>query len=210
VATTSYVRDVLLLRAHKEVLFFASPFFEAALSGNWSETGRPPSMSSIITISQPPSVPGDKSMHEATEMTFAPMDPEGEPEELELILDVVRGDSVGTSWDESSIEGGSSSEAKAKAIDDSLAKLQSGTISPRASYESTLCEDSSDEANPPASPERSKVTASKKLAQSMSRKSGRNIPDAVIVLKEERVCSLAFVNCSTISRDSRQAHSTIS
>ncbi|KAF9070079.1 hypothetical protein BDP27DRAFT_1324257 [Rhodocollybia butyracea] len=50
--------------AHKEVLVFASPFFEAALSGNWSETEgegpvdtpseksslRPPS---LITISQP-------------------------------------------------------------------------------------------------------------------------------------------------------------
>lgn len=34
-------------RAHKEVLYFASPFFQAALSGNWSETGRP---SSVITI----------------------------------------------------------------------------------------------------------------------------------------------------------------
>jgi len=33
--------------AHKEVLYFASPFFQAALSGNWSETGRP---SSVITI----------------------------------------------------------------------------------------------------------------------------------------------------------------
>jgi len=35
--------------AHKEVLYFASPFFQAALSGNWSETGRP---SSVITIAQ--------------------------------------------------------------------------------------------------------------------------------------------------------------
>ena len=29
------------------MLYFASPFFQAALSGNWSETGRP---SSVITI----------------------------------------------------------------------------------------------------------------------------------------------------------------
>ena len=36
-------------RAHKEVLFFASPFFEAALSGDWAETGRPQSVSSVIT-----------------------------------------------------------------------------------------------------------------------------------------------------------------
>ena len=38
---------ILCRRAHKEVLYFASPFFQAALSGNWSETGRP---SSVITI----------------------------------------------------------------------------------------------------------------------------------------------------------------
>jgi len=43
-----------LRRAHKEILFFASPFFEAALSGHWLETGRPASIaSSVITISQP-------------------------------------------------------------------------------------------------------------------------------------------------------------
>ncbi|KAF8342194.1 uncharacterized protein EI90DRAFT_2988693 [Cantharellus anzutake] len=43
---------------HKEVLFFASPFFEAALSGGWRETGRRASVaSSIITISQPPQIP---------------------------------------------------------------------------------------------------------------------------------------------------------
>lgn len=39
--------------AHKEVLYFASPFFQAALSGGWLETGRPPSLSSMITISRP-------------------------------------------------------------------------------------------------------------------------------------------------------------
>ncbi|KAG8960162.1 hypothetical protein FRC03_006992 [Tulasnella sp. 419] len=44
--------------AHKDILVFASPFFEAALSGCWAETGRPSSLSSVITISQPPTVPG--------------------------------------------------------------------------------------------------------------------------------------------------------
>lgn len=62
-------------RAHKEVLFFASPFFEAALSGSWLETGRPPSMSSVITISQPPSVPGSQSNPDASAaMSFTPED----------------------------------------------------------------------------------------------------------------------------------------
>ncbi|KAF9227152.1 hypothetical protein BS17DRAFT_775052 [Gyrodon lividus] len=59
--TVKIVVESTTFWAHKEVLFFASPFFEAALSGNWLETGRPPSMSSVITISQPPTIPGDKS-----------------------------------------------------------------------------------------------------------------------------------------------------
>ncbi|THH33251.1 hypothetical protein EUX98_g893 [Antrodiella citrinella] len=62
--------------AHKEVLYFASPFFEAALSGNWAETGRPTSMSSVITIPQPPSIPGGESRNSdcSTEISFAPVD----------------------------------------------------------------------------------------------------------------------------------------
>jgi hypothetical protein len=75
----------VFLRAHKEVLWFASPFFQAALSGNWAETGRPLSMSSVITISQPPIVPGDKIHPDApTAMTFAPMDPDLDPDELDI------------------------------------------------------------------------------------------------------------------------------
>jgi hypothetical protein len=76
-----------LLRAHKEVLWFSSPFFQAALSGNWAETGRPLSMSSVITISQPPVVPGDKIHPDApTAMTFAPVDPDLDPDELDIDL----------------------------------------------------------------------------------------------------------------------------
>ena len=70
-------------RAHKEILVFASPFFDAALSGryavhelflntvniqyysSWSETNaRPVSMSSIITIQQTPTVHGEHSFDE--------------------------------------------------------------------------------------------------------------------------------------------------
>ncbi|KIJ39482.1 hypothetical protein M422DRAFT_32725 [Sphaerobolus stellatus SS14] len=73
---------------HKDILVFASPFFEAALSGNWSETGRPLSMSSVITISQPPSVPdGDKTILEPSEgVVFAPppdSDSDGESDDNE-------------------------------------------------------------------------------------------------------------------------------
>lgn len=67
--------------AHKEILWFASPFFQAALSGDWAETNaseghRPTSMNSVITISQPPSVPGQDHAHAETEIQFA------KPEEL--------------------------------------------------------------------------------------------------------------------------------
>ncbi|KAF8461798.1 hypothetical protein DFH94DRAFT_699953, partial [Russula ochroleuca] len=73
--------------AHKEVLWFASPFFQAALSGNWAETGRPLSMSSVITISQPPTVPGDKIHPDApTAMTFAPVDPDVDSDDLDADL----------------------------------------------------------------------------------------------------------------------------
>ncbi|KAI0256417.1 hypothetical protein BJV78DRAFT_464591 [Lactifluus subvellereus] len=83
--TVKIVVESTTFWAHKEVLWFASPFFQAALSGNWSETGRPLSMSSVITISQPPTVPGDKTHPDApTAMTFAPVDPDLDPEELDI------------------------------------------------------------------------------------------------------------------------------
>ncbi|KAH0828044.1 hypothetical protein J3R83DRAFT_3694 [Lanmaoa asiatica] len=73
--TVKIVVESTTFWAHKEVLFFASPFFEAALSGSWLETGRPPSMSSVITISQPPSVPGRKSNSDLpAAMSFTPED----------------------------------------------------------------------------------------------------------------------------------------
>ncbi|KAI0259254.1 hypothetical protein BC834DRAFT_1035987 [Gloeopeniophorella convolvens] len=66
--------------AHREVLWFASPFFQAALSGNWAETGgRPGSVSSVITpqsrpLPVPVLVPGDKPHAHAHATTFAPVD----------------------------------------------------------------------------------------------------------------------------------------
>jgi len=151
--------------AHKEVLYFASPFFEAALSGNWAETaetGRPPSMSSIITISQPPSNPGDRSNHEApAEVTFAPMeDPENGPEDTDTSKDAE--DSAPVSEGEGS-DTDAAKEAKAQAIDESLAKLQSRS---RSSTDAT----------------RVKVAP----AQATVKRRVKNGPDAVIVLKEER------------------------
>lgn len=44
-------------------------------------------MSSVITISQPPVVPGDKIHPDApTAMTFAPVDPDLDPDELDIDL----------------------------------------------------------------------------------------------------------------------------
>ncbi|KAJ7594852.1 hypothetical protein C8J56DRAFT_1023330 [Mycena floridula] len=147
--------------AHKEVLFFASPFFEAALSGNWAETGRPPSMSSVITISQPPSIPGDRSIREPpTEMTFAPMDPDMDPEDLECLVEFPKGEDGAPSESETS----DTDSVKARARDDSLAKLQSA---PPVTVTDT------------DKPRERSTT--KKLKKRL-----RNCPDAVIVLKEER------------------------
>ncbi|KAG6862219.1 hypothetical protein C0995_002149 [Termitomyces sp. Mi166 len=160
--------------AHKEVLFFASPFFEAALSGNWSETGpgRPPSMSSVITISQPPSVPGEKTKpmtDTSTEMTFAPMD-----QDIESELDAIAEHEVppvSDSEDGHSQIAGSESDAVtnlpdqvARARDNSLAKLQ-------------------------GSDEMGEGSRQRKRASEPSQCKRPRLghgPDAVIVLKEER------------------------
>ncbi|KAF9807581.1 hypothetical protein IEO21_08141 [Rhodonia placenta] len=83
--TVKIIVEATTFWAHKEVLYFASSFFKAALSGDWAETGRPRSMSSVITISQPPSVPGSRSkIEDSPELTFAPVDPDTEPEDIDL------------------------------------------------------------------------------------------------------------------------------
>ncbi|KAJ7703284.1 hypothetical protein B0H17DRAFT_1157353 [Mycena rosella] len=159
--TVKIVVESTTFWAHKEVLFFASPFFEAALSGNWAETGRPLSMSSVITISQPPSNPGDRSNHEApTEMTFAPMD-ENDSEDSDTFKD--GGDSAPASEGEGSDSEAAKQEAKAQAIDESLAKLQS-------------------KPKPPTDATHVKVSP----AHATLKRRVKSGPDAVIVLKEER------------------------
>ncbi|KAJ7733751.1 hypothetical protein DFH07DRAFT_845315 [Mycena maculata] len=156
--TVKIVVESTTFWAHKEVLFFASPFFESALSGNWAET-RPLSMSSIITISQPPSNPGDTSNHEIpTEMIFAPMDPDNDLDDV----DTFKEDGDSTPARES--EGGDAeAEKRAQAIDESLAKLQSRS---RSSSNATHV----------------KVAP----AQATIKRRVKSGPDAVIVLKEER------------------------
>lgn len=157
--TVKIVVESTTFWAHKEVLFFASPFFEAALSGNWSETGRPPSMSSVITISQPPSIPGGKLVPEVpTEMTFAPMDPDTE--------DLESAPEVKSDGENSDLEATTAQQAKERARNGSLAKLQGTSSSSHPDDNQTI----------------------KKLppAQATVRRRVKNGPDAVVVLKEEK------------------------
>ena len=189
-------------RAHKEVLFFSSPFFEAALSGNWSETGRPPSMSSVITISQPPSIPGDRNNTDIpTEMTFTPMDPEAESSELEAILDhdAPRSDSASQSEGEDGDGAPSelaphtpSPEAIAQARRKSLAALEGEKLA-----KNSVCEGGMRQSQP---------TTMQARTRERKRRRGRvnNAPDAVIVLKEERVglFPLDYILCLDIPQAS--------
>lgn len=115
-------------------------------------------MSSVITISQPPSIPGGKSIPEVpTEMTFAPMDPD--TEDLEAAVDV-------KSDGESSDFEATTEQAKAQARNGSLAKLQ-GTSS--------------------SHPDENHIVKKLPPAQATVRRRVKNGPDAVVVLKEEKV-----------------------
>lgn len=116
-------------------------------------------MSSVITISQPPSIPGGKSIPEVpTEMTFAPMDPD--TEDLEAAVDV-------KSDGESSDFEATTEQAKAQARNGSLAKLQ-GTSSS-------------------SHPDDNHIIKKLPPAQATVRRRVKNGPDAVVVLKEEKV-----------------------
>lgn len=168
-------------RAHKEVLYFASAFFQAALSGGWAETerdtARPQSMSSVITISQPPTVPGGSaSSQRQSEITFAPMDPDLDPDELAFDVDIIRDDLTDG-------ESELSSEDKAKAREDSLSKLEQSSpatpTSPTTTFKGKAKAPDVD-GKPPAS------LASRTLKRRQTRLQDKR-PDAIIVLKEEKV-----------------------
>jgi len=157
-------------RAHKEVLIFASPFFEAALSGSWAETGRPQSMSSVITISQPPSVPGEMCIIEApTEMTLAREDSSDAESPVEV-------DNPPRSDPEScpSGSGDDKSDNKDNARDNSLAKLQ-GVTGPQETL--------------PSIGMKGKQRTNNRAHATVKRRRRTNCHDAVIVLKEEKVSS---------------------
>lgn len=170
----------MLCRAHKEVLYFASPFFEAALSGDWAETARRQSISSVITISRLPSVPEGQRIGEATsEMTFAPLDPDVDPDELDIDdIDPPRSD-----------EDGSDEQVRVNAIAASLEKLEG---SPQASNSETLDSSTavSSEDGPPLAPasQHSAPPPITRYHDKLKKRLRDESPEAVIVLKEERVC----------------------
>ncbi|KAI0705058.1 hypothetical protein C8T65DRAFT_239985 [Cerioporus squamosus] len=199
--------------AHKEVLYFASAFFQAALSGGWAETekemGRPRSVSSVITISQPPSVPGGRpALSRHSEITFAPMDPDMDPDELELDVDITPGEASDTE---------ASSEDKAKAREDSLSKLEktSPTTPTTASEkEKEKAPDVDGKTSVPPTP-----TKGRTLKRQVKPKEQR--PDAIIVLKEEKastfhdflkfvyphlVCTITWNNVEGLMNISHKLH----
>ena len=142
------------------MLYFASPFFQAALSGDWAETGRPQSTSSVITISQPPSVPGERNVSDITETMFTREILEVEPDESDVDI---RGET--SESDMSDVE-------KDRARKESLEKLQRST-SPTSAV-GTGKQRSLDVEDPRSRPK-------------LRKRSKAKGPDAVIVLKEEKV-----------------------
>ena len=198
-----------LLRAHKEVLWFASPFFQAALSGNWAETGRPLSMSSVITISQPPVVPGDKIHPDApTAMTFAPVDPDLDPDELDIDLsessepEVIESSTstiVGPGKDDKQVpvsaaaesDAGSEADSEAQkksheaARMESLEKLQKGAGGNAAAAGSAKSHRSTGKDQGQGIVKLSWKRGNAQM--SSGRYQTTSNPDAVIVLKEEKV-----------------------
>ena len=170
-------------RAHKEVLYFASSFFQAALCGGWAETenetGRPQSISSVITISQPPVVPGSKPGRESpSEITFAPIDPDMDPDEFNLDVDVGSGS-------EDSDEPEASSEDKAKAREDSLNKLEKSSPSTPTTPSGKGKAKAPDVDGKSSAPHTPTTGGFTKVHAKGKEKEKR--PDAIIVLKEEKV-----------------------
>jgi hypothetical protein len=135
------------------------------LSGNWAETsaGRPQSVSSVITVSQPPYVASADGNPENALAEFS--------QELD-ILEIVNEDALKESGSEADSQE-SVTEERIKAREASLQQLQT-SIPPTASKS---CKG------------KQKVLGIEVSGRSRIHAAGRNKhgPDAVIVLKEEKV-----------------------
>lgn len=153
-------------------------------------------MSSVITISQPPSVPGDKGIHAVPEMTFAELD------DVDLAFDSDTGgksepggiaaseseisDTELISLEDAPAKVSLTAEEKAKARGNSLAQLMSGGTAPTRKREvkklkprESFGTSEEDELPPPKPYKPAQAT--------VRRRQQANGPEAVIVLKEERV-----------------------
>ncbi|KAI0317196.1 hypothetical protein OF83DRAFT_1172191 [Amylostereum chailletii] len=195
--TVKIVVESTTFWAHKEVLYFSSPFFQAALSGEWAETGRPASISSVITISQPPSVFGGKR-HSATPtaMTFTALDPDAAPEgsggDQSESSETDASEASTSNTDESSDSKNTTEDeqddgvGKQNARLESLEKLQSGGVKSLQMVGETAVNGVSKQSN--ASPADTVRLGWKKsrAETSMKRPSKSTRPAAVIVLKEEK------------------------
>ncbi|KAG8214106.1 hypothetical protein J3R82DRAFT_10866 [Butyriboletus roseoflavus] len=174
--TVKIVVESTTFWAHKEVLFFASPFFEAALSGSWLETGRPPSMSSVITISQPPSIPGSKSNPDVpAAMSFTPEDGTHDSSsdtasDCSSPVEIENPPASESEASESEPEQLGSTERKAHARGKSLAKLQ-GSGDAKHEFKGKYNADRS---------------RSQNTLATLKRRRRTHEQDAVIVLKEEK------------------------
>jgi hypothetical protein len=156
-------------------------------------------MSSVITISQPPPIPGEKGIVEThTEMTFTPEDSSDTESPVEI-------ENPPRSDTDSGMSGSEDSEpdTKASARDNSLAKLQ-GATSTRESLSGR------DMKGKQRTDDRPSIRRGSQTAQAtVKRRRRTNCHDAVIVLKEEKVSVELNYTCTLlISR--RQTPFTIS
>ncbi|KAG9119101.1 hypothetical protein FRC07_006045 [Ceratobasidium sp. 392] len=164
VGTVKIIVEATTFWAHKDILMFASPFFEAVLSGNWAETSvnrHRTSCSSIITISQPPSQPSSTfRSHKAT------ASPSAEPGPDDLDSDCVRVTDVDTDLSSADESEGEIAQTREKERAESLQKLQGDGDDAQSNRHS-----------------RSKTAPEPSRA---SKRRSKPIPDAVIQLKEEK------------------------
>ena len=149
----------ICVRAHKEILFFASPFFEAALSGDWSETARPPS---VVTISHTAS----EGSTQQDSIWTKNKDPELEDLEVTLEFDSPK-------------------------LQDSNENRHISANSPEMQQDSFASTSAAGVELMPQSEAESPSTKKVPAAQAIVRRRTKHGPDALIVLKEEKVRSLS-------------------
>ena len=140
-------------------------------------------MSSVITISQPPVVPGGKpDLETHSEITFAPMDPDMDPDELDFDIDI-------NGSDVSDAE--ASTADKVRAREDSLSKLEkSNPTTPTSPSEKTKAKAPDVDGKTPGPSTPTRARPPKRQPPEKEKR-----PDAIIVLKEEKVRCMLLTPC---------------